>query len=59
MERDIILEKVREADMVLVGLGEDFNGRKQLKDCPGYLSGCRSLGMLTGWPERWRSWQIF
>ena len=29
--------------MVLVGLGEDFNGRKQLKDCPGYLSGCRSL----------------
>ena len=25
MERDIILEKVREADMVLVGLGEDFN----------------------------------
>ena len=37
MERDIILEKVREADMVLVGLGEDFNGRKQLKDCPGYL----------------------
>ncbi len=43
MERDIILEKVREADMVLVGLGEDFNGRKQLKDCPGYLSGCRSL----------------
>lgn len=43
MDQYKILDRIREADMVLVGLGEDFNDRKRLKDCPGYLSGCKGL----------------
>lgn len=49
--RDIIAE-IREADLVLVGLGEEFDGAGSLRACPEYLGGLelvREAG--SGWLE--------
>lgn len=39
MEREEILAKIKEAEMVLVGLGEDFNDSRRLRECQEYISG--------------------
>lgn len=38
-----ILKKIEEAEMVLVGLGEDFDNKKFLSSLPNYVSGCEAL----------------
>lgn len=50
MEREKILAKIKEADMILVGLGEEFDDSRRLKDCEEYVRGCRLLA------ERGCSW---
>lgn len=39
MEREEILAKIREAEMVLVGLGEDFDDGCRLRECKEYIRG--------------------
>lgn len=57
MEKEDILEKLAEADMVLVGLGEEFDGQRILRSCEGYQAGCETLKeagmgwMIPGWEE--------
>lgn len=43
MEREEILAKVKEADMVLVGLGEEFDDSRRMKECQEYMRGCELL----------------
>lgn len=57
MESDEIFTEINRADMVLVGLGEDFDDVMRLRDCPEYIrgkellkeSGCQWL--LPAWNE--------
>ncbi len=50
MELQKIPERIKEADMVLVGLGEDFNDKKRLRSCPQYLRGRETLKKADcGW----------
>ncbi len=57
METEEILARIKEADMVLVGLGEDFDDASRLRDCGKYVkgsgllreSGCHWL--LPAWRE--------
>ncbi len=52
METRDIIAAIREADLVLVGLGEEFDGGRELKTCPEYLRGLelmREAGI--GWLE--------
>ncbi len=57
MKNEEILEKLRQADMVLVGLGEDFDGIEILGQDEGYLLGCQKLRdaglhwLLPAWNE--------
>ncbi len=39
MQEENVLEKIDKAEMVLVGLGEEFDGRRFCKSCPGYDRG--------------------
>lgn len=39
METEDILDKIKSSDMVLVGLGEDFDDILRLRDCSEYLRG--------------------
>lgn len=39
METEEILAEIKCADMVLIGLGEDFDDVMRLRDCPEYLRG--------------------
>lgn len=43
MDNHMILEKIEQADMVLVGLGEDFDGDVFLRQDARYLCGCEKL----------------
>ena len=43
MDRKDFLDKVEQSEMVLVGLGEDFDGAKQLRQHADYRSGCERL----------------
>ncbi len=38
-----IVQKTEDAEMVLVGLGEDFNNKKFLNSVPNYVLGCEKL----------------
>lgn len=52
METRDIIAAIGEADLVLVGLGEEFDGGRELKTCPEYLRGLelmREAGI--GWLE--------
>lgn len=52
METEEILAEIKGADMVLVGLGEDFDDTMRLHDCPEYLRGKELL------QESGRHWLI-
>lgn len=39
MQEINILEKIEEADMILVGLGEEFNASEKLRQCQEYVNG--------------------
>ncbi len=43
METEKILAGIGNADMVLVGMGEDFDDGKRLQGCPGYAEGKQYL----------------
>ncbi len=43
METEQILAGIKDADMVLVGMGEDFDDMKRLQGCPGYAEGKQYL----------------
>ncbi|MCI9437205.1 MAG: hypothetical protein HFH85_08525 [Lachnospiraceae bacterium] len=57
MEREVILDKLKCADMVLVGLGEVFDGTKYLQRSRQYCEGSALLKetgfdwMIPGWKE--------
>lgn len=57
MEKDEIRERIRQADMVLVGLGEEFDDIKRLRESTVYQSGRRSLSesgcgwLVPAWSE--------
>lgn len=52
METRDIIAGIKEADMVLAGLGEEFDGGRELKSCPVYLQGLELLReMGGGWME--------
>lgn len=57
MQTTEILSVIKEADMVLVGLGEEFNDSRRLRECPEYERGCGRLKeedwqwMIPGWGE--------
>lgn len=57
MENGDVLEQIRQADMVLVGLGEEFDDIKRLRDNVPYQSGKRTLledgyeWLLPAWNE--------
>ena len=57
MENGVILEQIRQADMVLVGLGEEFDDVKRLCDDTVYQSGRRMLleagyeWLIPAWSE--------
>lgn len=57
MEMDEIRERIRQADMVLVGLGEEFDDIKRLRESAVYQSGRRSLSesgcgwLVPAWSE--------
>lgn len=38
-----IQQEIQSAEMILVGVGEEFDNRKPLKTIPGYSEGCRIL----------------
>ncbi len=38
-----IIDKIQEADMILLGLGEDFDNKKYLNSIPNYVAGCEKL----------------
>lgn len=43
MDGKDVLERLEQADMVLVGLGEDFDDIRTLRQCEGYLPGVEKL----------------
>ncbi len=43
MKNEEIWNQIRESDMILIGLGEEFDFTKQLKKYPQYEEGCRIL----------------
>lgn len=57
METEEILTKVKNADMILVGLGEDFDDNMRLQECPEYKNGRNLLQdadlhwLLPAWNE--------
>ncbi|MCI9220924.1 MAG: hypothetical protein HFH94_14495 [Lachnospiraceae bacterium] len=57
MRNDEILEKLRQADMVLAGLGEEFDGGSFLRRDEKYVSGCEGLKsagchwLMPAWSE--------
>lgn len=57
MDREVILDRLKSSDMVLVGIGEVFDGTKRLQQSERYLAGCEMLReadlawMLPGWRE--------
>ena len=48
MEREEILAEIQRADLILVGLGEEFNDSGRLKDCKEYTQG-REVLRETGY----------
>jgi len=57
-EKETLLEKIRESDKILVGLGEEFDDKKALGAEPGYLEGyglLREAGCLWAVP----AWNAF
>lgn len=57
MDREGILDRLKRSDMVLVGIGEAFDGTKYLQESQRYGEGCELLKeaelswMLPGWKE--------
>lgn len=43
MKRQELLEQIEQADMVLVGLGEEFDGKKELLKNSHYVIGCERI----------------
>lgn len=43
MDREEFLDRLEQSDMILVGLGEEFDGTKRLKQQTGYGQGCERL----------------
>ncbi len=44
-----LLERVKDADMVLVGIGEEFNGIKYCKEVPAYTDNAEALAKQIPW----------
>ena len=57
MEKESILEMIGQSDMVLVGLGEDFDNLWELQKSEKYSDGCKVLKeekiywLLPAWNE--------
>lgn len=43
MDREEFLDRLEQSDMILVGLGEEFDGTKRLRQQTGYGQGCACL----------------
>lgn len=58
METDGILAEIEDADMILAGLGEEFDDLSRLRDCPEFIKG-RELLQEAGY--RWiiPAWQEY
>jgi len=57
-QNEEIIEKIRQAEKILVGLGEEFDGTKTLMQFPGYADGCRKL-KERGIPWLIPEWNVF
>lgn len=59
METEAFWERIRQSDMILVGLGEEFNGGKRLRQQTAYLLGRDRLKaeglswLIPAWNEYW------
>lgn len=57
MERQDLIQKIEDAEMILVGFGEAFDGKGKLRQKPEYRRGCEILKkeglswLLPGWSE--------
>lgn len=57
MDREAFLDKIEQSEMVLVGLGEEFDGTKLLRQRADYGNGCETLKaeglswMIPAWNE--------
>lgn len=58
MENSDVLEQIRQADMVLVGLGEEFDDVKRLRDDAAYQSG-RQMLLETGYEWLIPAWSEY
>ncbi len=58
MNNHEIVKKINEAEMVLVGLGEEFNDSKRLKECSEYLRG-RDLLQEAGYNWLLPAWNEY
>ena len=58
MEKGDVLEQIRQADMVLVGLGEEFDDVKRLRDDTAYQSG-RQMLLETGYDWLIPAWSEY